>query len=125
MTELDDVNIRHIKLVTGDELMAIVLSNDDISDDSYSSDLLVVQRPMLIMTTSTTEGLSFSFHEWQPFGRDDVCFINPLHVVSHVECSNEIKEQYIRVCLYDNIDEYEDDTEDQYELNTPTNRILH
>jgi len=63
MTELDDVNIRHIKLVTGDELIAIVLDNDDLPEDDHSPDVLYVQKPMQIQIRTLAEGTSFLFYE--------------------------------------------------------------
>jgi hypothetical protein len=127
MTELDDVNIRHIKLVTGDELIAIVLDNDDLPEDDHSPDVLYVQKPMQIQIRTLAEGTSFLFYEWQPFGKGDVCFINPFHIVSHMECSNDIKGQYINVVVNSPSDdeEPEDDESSETEYNILPERILH
>lgn len=126
MTELDDVNIRHIKLATGDELIAIVLSDEEIGEES---ELLMVQRPMMIQFKMDPDGISFVFYEWQPLSKDDTCFINPFHIVSHVECSNSIKEQYINVCLNSSDDHYEYDEDDEYNdelpIHLPSDRTLH
>ena len=122
MIELDDVNICHIKLVTGDELIAIILDDED-----NESELLLVQKPMLIKIIPVSEGTSFLFYDWQPFSKYDTCFINPLHIVSHVECSNKIKGQYINLCINsssdDDDDEYDEPTEPK--CNLPSDRILH
>jgi len=126
MTELDDVNIRHIKLVTGDELIAIVLGEGDLNEDDYNPDLLIVQKPMLIKIMPVPEGTSFLFYEWQPFGKDDTCFINPFHIVTHMECSNDIKGQYLNVIINSPSDEdTEDDEPSEPEYNIPSDRILH
>ena len=94
MTELDDVNIRHIKLSTGEEIIGLVLA-----DEKLSSELLAVQRPMMIKTVQKNDSMSFLFYEWQPLSKTDTCFINPVHIVSHVECDNEVKGQYVQICL--------------------------
>lgn len=94
MTELDDVNIRHIKLSTGEEIIGLVLV-----DEKLSSELLTVQRPMMIKTIQKNDSMSFLFYEWQPLSKTDTCFINPMHIVSHVECDNEVKGQYVQICL--------------------------
>lgn len=112
MTELNDVNIRHIKLSTGDELIAIVLSDEET--ENVSSNLLVVQRPMRIRTVERDRAVSFLFYEWQPLSDDDVCYINPMHVVSHVECSNDVKGQYINVCVNGDIDETDEQQSDLF-----------
>jgi len=130
MTELDDVNIRHIKLVTGDELIAIVLSEDDLNEEDYNPELLIVQKPMLVKIRMLEEGTSFLFYDWQPFSKDDTCFINPFHIISHVECSNDIKGQYINVIINSPSDEDPDDYDDNEEPTEPeqlfpSNRTLH
>lgn len=95
--DVDDVNIQHIKLITGDELIAIVLDHDDYK-------LLKVQRPMKLELTQYESGLGFVFYEWQPLSSTDFCFINPIHIVSHVECANDVKIQYINACVNDSSD---------------------
>jgi len=99
MTELDDVNIRHFKLTTGEDLIAIVLSENDVGPEQYRNDLIMVQSPMEIKMVRTDESVSFIFYDWQPLAKTDVCCINPMHIISHVECSNGIKEQYISACV--------------------------
>lgn len=127
MTELDDVNIRHIKLVTGDELIAIVLDSNDLPEEDCSPNVLYIQKPMQIQIRTLAEGTSFLFYEWQPFGKGDVCFINTFHIVSHMECSNDIKGQYISVVVNSPSDDEEpgDDESSKPEYNIPPDRTLH
>jgi len=99
MIELDDVNIRHLKLSTGEELISIVIDQQELNEEDRSLDLMVLQRPMKIRTTHTEDMISFLFYEWQPLAKSNVCYINPIHVVSHVECDNQVKGQYINVCV--------------------------
>jgi hypothetical protein len=101
MTELSDVNIRHLKLSTGEELIAIVLDQEELDSDDRSPGLMVLQRPMKIHTVEKDNMMSFLFYEWQPLSKSDVCYINPMHVVSHVECDDQVKGQYINVCVND------------------------
>jgi len=99
MTELNDVNIRHLKLSTGEELISIVLTNEEVSKEDAESDVVVLQRPMKIQTFEKDDMMSFLFYEWQPLSKGDTCYINPMHIVSHVECDNQVKGQYINVCV--------------------------
>jgi len=99
MTELNDVNIRHLKLSTGEELISIVLTNEEVSKEDAESDVVVLQRPMKIQTVEKDDMMSFLFYEWQPLSKGDTCYINPMHIVSHVECDNQVKGQYINVCV--------------------------
>jgi len=100
MTELNDINIRHFKLSTGEELISIVLDQQELLDsEDRSPELMVLQRPMKIQTVEKDDMLSFLFYEWQPLSKGDTCYINPMHIVSHVECDNQVKGQYINVCV--------------------------
>jgi len=101
MTELSDVNIRHLKLSTGEELIAIVLDQEELDSEDRSPGLMVLQRPMKIHTVEKNNMMSFLFYEWQPLSKSDVCYINPMHVVSHVECDDQVKGQYINICVND------------------------
>ena len=101
MTELSDINIRHLKLSTGEELISIVLDQQELvdSEDQSSVELMVLQRPMKIHTVEKDDMMSFLFYEWQPLSKSDICYLNPMHVVSHVECDDQVKGQYINVCV--------------------------
>jgi len=102
MTELNDVNIRHLKLSTGEELISIVLEQQELESQDQSPGLMVLQRPMKIQTFEKDNMMSFLFYEWQPLSKSDTCYINPMHIVSHVECDNQVKGQYINVCVNGN-----------------------
>jgi len=99
MTELNDVNIRHLKLSTGEELISIVLEQHEPDSEDQSPGLMILQRPMKIHTVEKDDMISFLFYEWQPLSKGDTCYINPMHIVSHVECDNQVKGQYINVCV--------------------------
>lgn len=116
MNELQDVNIRHIKLVSGEQLIAI------IHDQDTESDLMMVQKPMLIKMSSHESGTTFVFYDWQPLAKTDTCFINPFHIVSHVECVDDIKEQYIKACMNTSSDS---DTDYEYDFEITPDTILH
>jgi hypothetical protein len=102
MKELQDTNIRHFKLSSGEEIISIVSgkSNDN---------MLVLEHPMCVHFEVTETGFKFMFSTWQPMAKDDTCYINPIHIISHVECSDEIKERYIRMCIQE-LEESSDET---------------
>lgn len=97
--ELDELNIRHFKLSSGEEVVGIVVDTPSSSDGSEDP-ILTVQRPMLLETQTHPDRVMFLFHEWQPISKHDTCFINPFHVISHTECSNSVKEQYLHIALH-------------------------
>lgn len=108
MIELNDTNIRHFKLSSGDELIALVSGTSDTS-------MVTLEHPMLIRIEAHDDGYRIMFSNWQPMSKDDTCQLNPMHIVSHAECTNNIKEQYIRICIGSNNDRSEPDDLDAFD----------
>lgn len=109
MTELDDVNIRHFKLASGEELVAYVRGEDD--------HMIVLESPMELHMSMRDQSQAFLFTKWQPLAKTEICSLNPMHIVSHVECDNDIKERYVRMCINMNEEEgtNRNDIEDPFE----------
>ena len=91
MNELDDVNIRHFKLSSGEELISLVKGDENT--------MIILESPMELHTMMKEQTQGFVFTKWQPLSKTDIVALNPMHIVSHVECDNDIKERYIRMCL--------------------------
>lgn len=91
MRELNDVNIRHFKLSNGEELIALVQGEED--------QLIKLESPMEVHREVRMNSQSFIFTKWLPLSKVDECLLNPMHIVSHVECDNDVKERYVRMCL--------------------------
>jgi len=98
MNELEDVNIRHFKLASGEELVSYVQGEE--------KSMIILESPMELHSVMKDETQAFIFTKWQPLAKSEVCALNPMHIVSHVECDDDIKERYIRMCM-----DYEDDPE--------------
>ena len=92
MIELDDTNIRHFKLSSGEEVIGVV-------SGTINDKMLTLEHAMRVNILLTETGYKFMFSNWQPMAKNDVCHINPLHIISHVECANDIKERYVRMCI--------------------------
>ena len=92
MIELDDTNIRHFKLSSGEEVVAVV-------SGSTKDKMITLEHAMRVHIMLTETGYKFMFSNWQPMSKDDTCQVNPMHIISHVECANDIKERYVRMCI--------------------------
>jgi hypothetical protein len=123
MTELDDINIRHFKLTSGEDLIAIVLTEEEVGSENFSNDLIMVQRPMEVKIVKTDTEATFVFYDWQPLAKSENCFINPMHVISHVECANDVKEQYVGACI--NTPDDGDETYDEPVIRVPSSETYH
>ena len=111
---LDGVNIRHFKLASGDEVIANMNMN---------SGEMFLEKPLLLNMAPHPYKTTYFFTDWMPLAKEEICVINPSQIISHVECSDDIKERYIRVCLgiKDQASpygkrEYPEDLEEQLEL---------
>ena len=93
MKELSDIDIRHFKLSSGDEVISLV-SKDD-------TDAVVIQQPMKMHSNLGQNSQSYYFTDWQPMAKLNTCAISKLHIISFVECADDVKEKYIKMCLDD------------------------
>lgn len=93
MSELEGVNIRHIKLSSGDEIIALVNS---IKKDG----IILVERPLLIQsfTNPNTNSERFYFIDYMPVSKKSLIHISVHNVIAHCEVVNNVKEAYIRFC---------------------------
>ena len=128
MIALDDTNVRHFKLSSGEDIIALVV------EANKESSMLTLEHPMRIHITISDTGYKFMFSDWQPMAKNSVCLINPMHIISHVECANDIKERYIRMCIEnaissntDNVatdEDNNDDLEDNDEFNEHYDSVI-
>ena len=90
MTDFDDVNIRHLKLTSGDEVISYVATED------MNGPLVTLERPLQVHRYGLG---NFFFSKWHPFAKKNECVVNPMNIVSHSECDDRVKERYIQLCL--------------------------
>ena len=129
-TALNELNVSHIKLTNGDEVVALVRSIEDAS--------ILVEYPLLINSMHSGEDReSFYFTEWMPMSESVVC-INKSTVITHAECTDPFKEHYVRTALsfkerptssftseYPEDDVFGYDEEMMEEMQTITTKIIH
>ena len=87
--EYNDINIRHLKLVSGEEVISYVNENSE-------NEIIILERPLQIHRMGIG---GFFFSKWYPFSKKDEAIVNPKQIVSHSEVANDIKEKYIKICL--------------------------
>ena len=90
MTNFDDVNIRHLKLTSGDEVISYVATKD------MNGPIVTLERPLQVHRYGLG---NFFFSKWHPFAKKNECVVNPMNIVSHSECDDRVKERYIQLCL--------------------------
>lgn len=87
-TNIQSLNIRHFKLVNGDEIVALV----SVKNDSN----WILERPLIV--SSNILG-SYQFAPWFPFSDAKVFKILKNHIIQHVSISDSAKESYVKLAL--------------------------
>jgi hypothetical protein len=91
MKELSDIDIRHFKLSSGEEVIALVTGDDE--------NVVKLAQPMQMHSEINQQTQAYYFTDWQPMAKANTCSISKLHIVSFVECADNVKEKYIHMCL--------------------------
>jgi len=130
MTEYNNLNIRHFKLLNGEQIIALVSSKNE--------DNVMIERPVSIQE-NVMGGWRFS--HWFPFSDKKVFKILNSSIMNHSEIENSLKGDYIRfvmtpiplkpptstdLTLEDIINELsEEDLDSDYDKSTPKGVIIH
>tara|TARA_B100000575_G_C23093832_1_gene630739 strand:+ start:893 stop:1288 length:396 start_codon:yes stop_codon:yes gene_type:complete len=85
---METLNIRHFKLVNGEELIGLVAVKND--------DNFIVEQPVAIGTNLVG---GFSFTPWFPFSEHKNYKIELTHIVNHVQVAEDVKQAYVDFVL--------------------------
>jgi hypothetical protein len=110
METIKEVDIRHFKLTSGEDIICYVQSSNDKS--------FIVERPAAVRISLS--GV-YTFVDWFPFSDSKVFKIMKRFVINHTPVITETKESYVRYSLQDDSKEFPafDDLEyeaEEYEL---------
>ena len=81
---MEDLNIRHFKLTSGEELISLVQYSDE--------NAFVLERPVQVKLNSL--GM-YMYSPWFPFSDKKIFKLFKRHVVNHVEIEKDSKKHYI------------------------------
>ena len=88
MKDLKALNVRHFKLVNGDEIVALV--------SVKNNDNWILERPV---TVSSNILGAYQFAPWFPFSEAKLFKVLKHHVIQHVPISDDVKESYVKLAL--------------------------
>ena len=92
MESIKDIDIRHFKLTSGEELICYVQSS--------SEHAFIVERPAVVRCAS--DG-TWTFGDWFPFSDKKMFKIMKRFVINHTEVVDETKESFIKYSCQDMI----------------------
>jgi len=103
---LDTMDIQHVKLSDGSEIITYINSTEGAS--------IIVERPMNLNLVTTANGYdTYFFTKYFPFAKHNLVKLNSRNVISASEVTDEIKEKYIRAALKsDNTSDIDNGMED-------------
>jgi hypothetical protein len=103
---LDTMDIQHVKLSDGSEIVTYINSTEGAS--------IIVERPMNLNLVTTANGYdTYFFTKYFPFAKHNLVKLNSRNVISASEVTDEIKEKYIRAALKsDNTSDIDNGMED-------------
>ena len=103
---LDTMDIQHVKLSDGSEIVTYINSTEGSS--------IIIERPMNLNLVTTANGYdTYFFTKYFPFAKHNLVKLNSRNVISASEVTDEIKEKYIRAALKsDNTSDIDNGMED-------------
>jgi hypothetical protein len=103
---LEDMDIQHVKLSDGSEIVTYINSTEGAS--------IIVERPMNLNLVTAANGYdTYYFTKYFPFAKNNLVKLNSRNVISASEVTSEIKEKYIRAALRsDNTSDIDNGMED-------------
>lgn len=108
----NDIPIFNIKLVSGDDLIAMINHMD------HENKIVKVEFPVLLSSVWDEEGESYAFKTWLPLSSKGLVVPLPMHaVMTMVAIDDKYKQTYIQYFLDSTEDErispYESSTDDE------------
>lgn len=89
---LDDIDVQHIKLTDGSEIIGYINGIDKA--------IILMEMPMILNLAMTANGSdTYYFTKYFPFAKSNIIKINSRNIVSASEVRNDIKEKYIQATL--------------------------
>jgi len=106
-TQLEELNIRHFKLINGDNILALVVNKDQ--------GLIIIERPVQIAINIMG---GFQLFPWFAFSSQTIYYILESDIMSHASINYDIKASYIHAVTADKIDPdiiLEDESDIEYQ----------
>lgn len=118
---LDDLKIKHIKLLSGDELLGLVAGIDP------KTGVIFIERPVQIEISDD----QVTMREYMPLSDDKIIAFASAHVIAQSTVIDTVKERYVRFCIgssnHDSNADASDTDHDDFdiEIPEPVNKLLH
>ena len=87
MTEYDDLNIKHFKLTSGDEILGLIAG--------IEKGMIHIEYPVLIDMV----GDAYMLADYMPTSKKNIITLYTSHVVAMSDVFDSVKEEYVKYCV--------------------------
>lgn len=84
---MKDLNIKHLKLINGEEIISLV--NQSIGDD------LILEFPLLLNTIYDNNSNTYYFTKYMNLTNDSLIHMNVRNIIAYSTVTDDIKRKYI------------------------------
>lgn len=107
-TDYDELNVKHFKLSSGDEILGLVAGIDN------RKGIMVLEYPVLIEMV----GKAYMMLDYMPTSVKNLVSFTTHHIIAQSDVHESVKHEYIKYCL-GATEESETDHDDEFDLVTP------
>jgi len=103
---LEDLPIKHIRLVNGDQIVSYVQHLED--------DTVILEQPLQlhpVMSTNDRESKTYTFYftRYMPLTDNRIVHLNPVNIVTYSDVTDDVMERYISSALEASAEKDRDD----------------
>ena len=101
--ELEDIDIQHLKLADGSEIIGYI--------NSIDGNMVLLERPMLLGKIVREDFETFFFSKFMPFAENNIVKVNLRNIIATCQVTNDVKERYIHAA----VNQHRHDTEVEHD----------
>jgi hypothetical protein len=113
---LDDMNIKHFKLSSGDEVLGLV------AGVSKEQGVIHLEYPVQLEFIKHRGKLNYMMSDYMPTSKQGIVSFHYHSIVAQSAVEDSVKEEYVRYCINDDTDQSFEDTEYEDELDAIFNK---
>ena len=107
-SEYDDLNVKHFKLSSGDEILGLV------AGVNAENGVMVIEYPVLIEMV----GKAYMMLDYMPTSVKNLVSFTTYHIIAQSDVHESVKQEYIKYCI-GATEESNTEYDDEFEMATP------
>jgi len=116
---IEDLNIRHLKLSSGEEVIGLIAGVD------VKKQLVHIESRVSLSSAYGDDYERFYLLDWMPISKTNITAISSQHIIAQTEVNTDMKENYIRFVTNSANREYEYNDEALTDNDTKSDKTFH